>query len=134
MRRLLKWLGIVLGVILGLAVLAIMVAWIGGGRIAGRTYDIPPSTFTVNNETANIDEGRRIALTLGCLGGCHGKELAGSVFHDDPWIGTFVAPDLTRAFSDHSDTELDSVIRHGVRRNGKSTFVMPSSRPASLER
>jgi cytochrome c553 len=104
-----------------------MVVWIGGGQIADRNYEAPLSVFTADNETANIDEGRRIALTLGCFGGCHGKELAGSVFHDDLWIGTFVAPDLTRTFADLSDAELDSVIRHGVRRNGKSTFVMPSS-------
>lgn len=127
MRRSLKWLGTILGSMLGLAVLGVIVAWIGGGIIAGRTYDIPPSTFIVDNETADIDEGRRIALTLGCFDGCHGDGLGGSVFYDDLLIGTFIAPDLTQSFTDLSDAELDSVIRQGVRRNGKSTFIMPSS-------
>lgn len=127
MRRSIKWLGIILGSIVGLAVLAILVTWIGGGIIAGRVYDIPPSTFAVNKETADIDEGRRIALTLGCFDGCHGEGLGGNVFYDNFWIGTFVAPELTQTFADLSDAELDSVIRHGVRRNGKSTFIMPSS-------
>ena len=127
MRRLNKWLGIILGSIVGLAVLATLVAWIGGGLVAGRVYDISPSTFAVDNETADIDEGRRIALTLGCFDGCHGERLSGNVFYDDIWIGTFVAPDLTQSFANLSDAELDSVIRRGVRRNGKSTFIMPSS-------
>ena len=122
-----KWLGILLGSILGLAVIAILITWIGGGIVAGRMYDIPPSTFATNDKTADKREGRRIALTLGCFDGCHGDGLGGSVFHDDLLVGTFVAPDLTRTFAELSDAELDSVIRHGVRRNGKSTFIMPSS-------
>lgn len=127
MRHLVVWLGIILGSIFALAVLAILIAWIGGGLVAGRSYDIPPSTFAANSETADIAEGRRIALTLGCYDGCHGDGLGGSVFYDDLWIGTFIAPDLTRTFAELSDAELDSVIRYGVRRNGKSTFVMPSA-------
>jgi mono/diheme cytochrome c family protein len=127
MRKWIKWLGIVLGSVLGLAILAMLTAWIGGGLIADRRYAIPPSRFAANNETADIAEGRRIALTLGCFDGCHGEGLGGSVFYDDLLIGTFIAPDLTRTFADLGDEELDSVIRHGVRRNGKSTFIMPSS-------
>ena len=127
MRRWIKWLGIGLGSILGLVVLAISVAWIGGGLIAGRTYDVPASAFVADNESANVDEGRRIALTLGCLDGCHGDGLNGSVFFDDLVFGRFVAPDLTQVFNDLNDAELDIVIRHGVRRNGRSTFIMPSS-------
>ena len=127
MRRLVKWLGIVMGSVLGLAVIATLTVWIGGGLIADRTYDIPPSTFATDDETADASEGRRIALTLGCFDGCHGDGLGGSVFNDDFWVGTFVAPDLTRTFADLSDAELDSVIRHGIRRNGRSTFIMPSS-------
>jgi len=127
MRRSIKWLIRILGSILGLAMLAVLVAWIGGGVIASRTYDIPATTFVADVQTADIDEGRRIALTLGCFDGCHGDGLAGIVFYDDPWIGTFIAPDLTQTFAELSDAELDSAIRHGVRRNGKSTLIMPSS-------
>jgi len=126
-RRSFKYLAVILGSILGLAALAILVAWIGGGVIASRSYDIPPSTFAVDVETASVEEGWRIALTLGCFDGCHGEGLGGSVFVDELLIGTVIAPDLTRAFADLSDAELDSAIRHGVRRNGKSTFVMPSA-------
>lgn len=127
MRRVLKWLGISLGSILGLVVLAILVIWIGGGVIVGRTYDTPATSFVADSETADVDEGRRIAFTLGCYDGCHGDGLSGDVFVDEFLIGTFIAPDLTRSFNELTDAELDSVIRHGVRRNGKSTFVMPSA-------
>jgi len=127
MRRLFRWLGLILAAIVGLAMLAVLVAWTGGRVIAGRSYDLPPTTFKADVATADIDEGRRIAQTLGCYDGCHGDGLGGNVFVDEFLVGTFVAPDLTRTFSEMSDAELDRAIRHGVRPDGKSTFIMPSS-------
>lgn len=127
MRRLLKWFGIGIGSLLGLALLAVIFVWIAGGWILSKTYDSPDTTFVANPAIADIDEGRRAALLRGCFGGCHGDGLEGSVFEDDLMIGRFVAPDLTRAFREMSDQELDNVIRHGIRRNGKSTTAMPSA-------
>jgi mono/diheme cytochrome c family protein len=37
-----------------------------------------------------------------------------------------VAPDLTRIDSEHTDAELERAIRRGVRRDGRSTWAMPS--------
>ena len=127
MRRFLKWLGIVAGSVAVLALLAVAVAWVGGGRVANRIYNQPETTFVADIASANTDEGRRIALTLGCFDGCHGDGLGGQVFYDDLLIGKWIAPDLTRTFAELTDAELDSAIRHGIRRNGKSTFIMPSA-------
>jgi len=127
MRRLFRWLGLILASIVGLAVLAVLVAWVGGSVIAGRSYDLPPTSFKADDATADLDEGRRIARTLGCYDGCHGDGVGGRVFVDEVLIGTFVAPELTRIFAEMSDAELDRVIRYGIRPDGKSTFVMPSS-------
>ncbi len=125
--RILKWLGIGLGSILGLAALAAAVVWIAGGRILDRTYDHPVTTFVADPATADVEEGRRLAILRGCYDGCHGEGLAGQVFSDDWIFGRFVAPDLTRVFHEMSDAELDGVIRHGVRRDGRSTTIMPSA-------
>jgi cytochrome c553 len=38
-----------------------------------------------------------------------------------------VAPDLTRVAAQLSDSDLERVIRHGVRKNGRTTWGMPSS-------
>ena len=127
MKHLFKWIGIGLGSLLGIAVIAAIFVWVAGGRITGRTYEMPDTTFVADPAAADIEEGRRLAILRGCFDGCHGDKLGGAVFVDDLVFGKFVAPDLTRAFRDMSDKELDSVIRHGVRRDGKSTMLMPSA-------
>ena len=127
MHRLIKWIGIGSGALVGLAVIAASVVWIAGGRVIYQIYDTPPSAFVSNRETADTEAGRRAALVRGCFQGCHGDGLEGAVFVDDLLFGRIVAPDLTRAFSDMSDEELDRVIRRGVRPDGRSTLVMPSA-------
>jgi len=126
-KRLFKWIGIGLGSFLGLVLIAAIFVWVAGGRITGRTYEMPDTTFVANPATADIEEGRRLAILRGCFDGCHGDALGGAVFVDELAFGKFIAPDLTKAFRDMSDKELDSVIRHGVRRDGKSTILMPSA-------
>lgn len=78
-------------------------------------------------DPAVLAEGERLARIRGCYGGCHGREMEGGVFFDQPRLARVVAPDLTRIVRTHSDAELDRVIRHGVRKNGRSTLAMPSS-------
>jgi mono/diheme cytochrome c family protein len=127
MNRLFKWLGLAIASLLGLGLVAAAVVWTVGGRAANTTYDIPKSSFVSNPETANIEEGRRLATTRGCFHGCHGGDLEGEVFVDEFIFGHFNAPDLTRAFAERSDVELEGIIRHGVFEDGRSTLMMPSA-------
>lgn len=127
MKRAFKWLGIAIASLLGLALVASAVVWTGGGRATSVIYDLPESTFVANPETADIEEGRRLAITRGCFHGCHGGDLEGEVFIDDFTFGHFNAPDLTRVFAERSDAELDGIIRHGIFEDGHSTLMMPSA-------
>jgi len=88
---------------------------------------MPLRPITVPTDAASIAEGRRLAAIRGCFNGCHGPGVAGAEFLDDPWLGRFVAPELTQVVAAHSNEELERVIRHGVRRNGLSTWNMPSN-------
>lgn len=127
MRRFFKWLGITLGAILGLLVIASIYVWFAAGQLIDGYYVQPESTFVADPGSADIEEGRRASLLRGCYSGCHGDELQGGVWFDNLLMGTVVAPDLTRSFAELSDQDLDRVIRHGVRRDGKSALIMPSS-------
>lgn len=128
MKRILKWLGIGLGSILALVLVAAIYVWIAGGRIVNEIFAQPESRFAADPASADIEEGRRAAQLRGCFDGCHGDGLEGSVWFDQPMLmGRVHAPDLTRSFAELSDQELDRTIRHGVRRDGKSTLIMPSS-------
>lgn len=127
MKRFFKWLGIGMGALLGLAVLALLVLWFGGNRELKKIYDIPESHFAADPDTADLEEGWRLAQTRGCFHGCHGDKLQGEVFIGNPIFGLINAPDLTRAFSEKADADLERIIRQGVHENGRSTFLMPSA-------
>lgn len=127
MRRALKWLGIGLGSVLCILAVAAIYVWLAAGRLIDQTFVPPESTFVADPATASLEEGRRAAQLRGCFEGCHGEKMEGSVWGDNLLMGTLVAPDLTRVFTEMSDQDLDRAIRQGVRRDGKSALIMPSS-------
>jgi len=127
MKTVLKWLGRgVLAVFLMLLVAA-GVVYALSERIVGRTYDVPAEPIAIPTDSAAIAEGERLARTRGCYNGCHGEAAEGGLFIEDRLLGSIDAPDLTRAVRALTDEQLVRVIRHGVRADGSSVFVMPSA-------
>lgn len=126
MKRLLRWSG---GILAGLVVIgsvAYGVVYIRSERVLQQTYDVPAVTVSVPTDPASIVEGRRQAIIRGCFGDCHGKEVEGQLMVDDPMIARIVAPNLTTAVRNYSDSQLAVLIRNGVRPDGRSLLVMPS--------
>lgn len=126
MRRLFRWLGIALGAVLGLIVIAAAVIYILSQHTLNRRYPLPQAAIVVPNDAASIAEGQRLATIAGCYNGCHGKQGEGAVLFDEPIIGRLIAPNLTASVRAHSDAELANIIRHGLRPDGRSVFVMPA--------
>ena len=126
-RRVLKWSAIVLGVIVGLALLAAGYVYFGSQRIVNRTYDIAGVEVSLPTDSLSLAEGQRLATIRGCFNGCHGEGVDGQVFFDEPGLARLVAPNLTQVAAQLTDAELERVIRQGVRRDGRSTVGMPSS-------
>jgi mono/diheme cytochrome c family protein len=112
--------------VLALAAAAYAVVYVQSERILNRTYAVTPVTLAIPTDAASIEEGRRLATLRGCFNGCHGKGAGGVVFFNEPIIARLNAPNLTAAVRKFSDTELVTLIRHGVRPDGRSMFVMPS--------
>lgn len=127
MKRSTRFLGIGAAVVLAFAGLSASFVFVTTEPLIQRTYVVPLRPIAVPADEASIAEGRRLALFRGCFNGCHGPGVAGAEFEDDPWVGRIVAPELTRVVAAHSNEELERVIRQGVRRNGLSTWVMPSN-------
>jgi mono/diheme cytochrome c family protein len=126
MKQVLRWLGAALAGVAGLGILAYAVVYVLSERVLRHTYAIPAVATAIPADSESIAEGRRLAVIHGCLGGCHGKQAEGAVMFDDPMIARFVAPNLTAAVRKYSDAELVAIVRHGVRPDGRSLFVMPS--------
>lgn len=132
MKRALKILGFIGGGLVALVlVFAVAVFAISEVKLR-RTYDHPLRRFAARTDSAAVAEGERLARVRGCFGGCHGTLLEGKVFFQEPGVATIWAPNLTLAVREYADSELERVIRRGVRRNGRSVFVMPSDMFAEL--
>jgi len=126
MKRLLRWLGIALLAVVALAVVGLGIVYLLSERILTRTYPLPAVALSIPTDPAELPEGRRLATVHNCLNGCHGKGGEGAVMFDQPVIGRIVAPNLTAAVRRYSDAQLVTIIRHGLRPDGRSVVVMPA--------
>jgi len=95
-------------------------------RILTRTYPLPSVAAAVPSDPAQLPEGQRLATVHNCLKSCHGRQGEGAVMFDQPLIGRIVAPNLTSAVRRYSDAQLVTIIRYGLRPDGRSVVVMPS--------
>ena len=122
-KRFLKWTALGLGSLV--AVLLLAIYGMSEYRLRQR-YDVAAAPITLPTDSTGLARGQHIALTRGCAG-CHGQNLEGKVFFDQPMLARIVAPNLTKVAAEYSDADLARAIRHGVRPNGKSLVVMPSA-------
>ncbi len=128
MRRTIKWVGIMVGVIVGLAVLAMAGLYLYAGFQLNRTYSFPVESVVIPGGPAALARGRQLAM-VHCAT-CHGDDLAGTVIFEDASLGRIAAPNLTSGRgglgSQLNDADYIRAIRHGVGRNGRALIVMPS--------
>ena len=133
MKKGFKWIGIVLGSLVGLVIVAGGVLVFMGNARLNKTYDFPPSNLTIPTDAASIARGKHRVETL-CVG-CHGDDLSGinNWFNAGP-IGTIDSANLTsgdggvgREFT--SDEDYVRAIRHGIDPEGKPTlmFAVPAT-------
>ncbi|MFZ5821565.1 MAG: cytochrome c [Chloroflexota bacterium] len=127
MKKTLKWIGILLAGLFA-ALLAALFA-LGEARLK-KVYVVPEETLTLPSDAASLAEGRRIFQYRGCEA-CHGEQLQGLVYLDNPAIGQVITPNLTSGpggiGGQRSDADLVRSIRHGVRPDGTPLLFMPST-------
>jgi cytochrome c553 len=125
MKRIMRWLRFgALSVVL-LLVLGSAIVYVLSERILRRAYTEPRVEITVPEDSISMKEGHRLALVHGCAT-CHGSDVTGSVFIDDPLLARLVAPNLTTAVRSYANADLVRIIRRGVRPDGSSVIGMPS--------
>jgi cytochrome c553 len=125
--KVLKWIGISIGGIVGFALLGTAVIYVVIGSDLSRTFDVPLTEITVPGDQVSTTEGQRLAQISGCFNDCHGETVTGDVFFDVPDGTVLVSPDLAAAANRYSAAELARIIRHGVRPDGTSVLIpMPS--------
>lgn len=130
MRRILRWVGIVVAGLLGLIVLAFIGLSVAGATRINRTYEVAVEPLDIPSDQAAVDRGRHIAESISLCVGCHGDNLAGSVLDDDQPIVTIAPSNLTAGQggvgSSFSDADYVRAIRHGLDPDGRPLMIMHS--------
>lgn len=129
MKTVLKWIGIVLGGLIALVVIAAGIAITSTNRRLNKHYTSPVETIPIPTDEASIAIGSHWA-DMHCRI-CHGDDLSGGEFFNDPQLGYVDAPNLTSGqggiASNYTDEDWIRAIRHGVKKDGTSVFIMPSN-------
>ena len=131
MNRILRIIGIVIGILLILPVIGIVVVFVQSNAKMNQTWDVEVVSVDVPDEPDEemLAEGERLFLSRGC-GDCHGENGSGTIFFDDPAIGIVPAPNLTSGEGGvgqfYTTEDYIRAIQHGVRPDGTSLIIMPS--------
>ena len=132
-RKILKWIGIVLGSLIGLLVVAFLVLYTIGtvkwNSMRGKDYEVPVDKITIPTDEASIARGEHIATIYMCRD-CHTETLSGQS-DSVPGLITLSFPNLTSGAggigATNSDEDWVRAIRHGVGQDDRGLVLMPSS-------
>ena len=92
----LKWIGIVLGVLVVLIVVAYGTVYMISESRFDQTFDIQPQAVAIPTDEASLAEGERLFISRGCSD-CHGENLAGNIFINDPAPGVLAGANVILA-------------------------------------
>lgn len=123
---------IILGVLFGLFVIIAGLGFLARTRsqaALNQTYSVAVRPVTIPTAAAAIAHGKHIAETRGCID-CHGKDFAGAKVIEDGAMGRLYGSNLTpgkgSSVSAFTDEDWVRAIRHGVGKDGRGLFIMPS--------
>ena len=128
MRKLLKWIATLIGVLVLAALVAFGLAWVKTDRAMARTYTVNDLPLTLPTDAAALAHGGHLFVTRGCAD-CHGKDGAGRLVFDAGPVIKLVAPNITRGGVTKGLTvdQIAAAIRHGVKPDGRPMVFMPTT-------
>lgn len=105
---------------------------------ADKTYHFKPDTPTGKKvDPALIAQGEHLVAIKGC-NDCHATDLGGKVFLNEAGLGRISAPNLTAGKggigSEYSTTDWLMALRHGINREGRALWIMPSQETSALSK
>jgi hypothetical protein len=94
-----------------------------------KVYDVPLSEITLSTDPAVLARGEHLARSVsGCaMADCHGADRSGGKLMEMGPLGKFQAPNITAGGMGavYSDAELARLVRHGIKKDGRSVIFMP---------
>lgn len=129
MSRIFKWIGIVLVLLVVVVLVAGVGLYFSANARLNKIYAVQPAAVSIPSDAPAVEKGAYLYATS--CAGCHGDDLGGTRFFNDPALGYFPAPNLSSGQGGigavYSDTDFVRAIRHGVAADGRPLMVMPSA-------
>ena len=129
MKKVLKWIGIVLAALMGLIIVAVLMIFVVSNVRVNATYNIAVAPVEIPSDEDALTRGEHVATVRGCTD-CHTGNLAGGTLIDEPAIGQINPSNLTAGAGgiggSYTETDWVRAIRHGVGPDGKPLIFMPS--------
>jgi mono/diheme cytochrome c family protein len=130
MKRVLRLGAIALGSLVALIALGVGALYGWTSVQLGKRADLPTHAFTAPTDAASVARGEHVLRALAKCHDCHGQDLGGAQFIDDPVFMRIFAPNLTSGRggvgSTYSDADLERAIRHGLAKDGRRLIIMPA--------
>src|SRR5688572_23689161 len=120
MRKVLKWIGIILGSVVGLVLLAALVIYARGTSRLNATHEAPDAVVAASTDSGAIARGHHIMRIHSCQF-CHGEQLQGRVFLDIPpalAVASNLTPGQGGVGAAYNGQDWDRAIRYGIRPTG----------------
>ena len=135
LKKIFKVAGIIVGVIVMLISGYYTKVYISTERRMHKKYAVTLQPMTLRNDSATLIAGAHLAKVKGCAD-CHGKDLGGKVFVDDPGLGLLIASNLTKGKggrpADYNLQDWQLALKHGLKRDHTPLIFMPSHEFALL--
>jgi mono/diheme cytochrome c family protein len=125
--------------VVGLLVVVILTvgsAFAVGRQRLAKAPDVVVRTVALPSDEASLARGRHLVRHVVGCSGCHGADLGGGAFFDDPAMGSVPAANLTTGVGGFgraaSLEDWVRAVRHGVGRDGRVLGAMPADAYAHL--
>lgn len=133
LKKILKWTGIMIACLLLIVIAFYAVAAYNTSQRANKVYTVKLQQLAIPTDSASYEMGRHTANVRGCLE-CHGSNLAGKAFLDETTpLGVLYASNLTNGKGgiNYTDEDWIRALRHGLNKENKSVWFMPSDHTTS---
>lgn len=128
--KILKWIAYILGGLVAIVAVALVVFYFMSNQKLGNSFAVTPDAITIPTDEASIAHGQHIVEAISPCAGCHGENLEGEMFIDEPGFAQLPAPNLTKGAggvgATYTDADWVSAIRYGVAGDGRQLLLMPS--------
>ena len=131
MKKVLKFIGKIVGSLIGFIVIAVALILAIGYFRFNKTYGIDVSGVEIPTDEVSIARGEHLVQAVAHCGYCHGTDLSGDYTVNKPGAeGIVVAPNLTSGQggigASFTDENWVRALYHGVTDEGRSVIMMPS--------